>query len=390
MKNTVWMAMAFLCLIACKQEPGYEIKGELPGMPDGLKVYLNSRLKGISPIDSTITEKGQFIFTGRMDIPAYCEIKIPDKNGDWGKNKIQEIWVENAKISVNSHWDSLRYNTAQVTGSASHDLYASFMEKRRLLYKRNAELNRDYMMNYDQYAYQGIFTPEYTAAGIEIVKKQREISLQIRKMEEDFVAANPRSAVEIKVLGDLLRSGSEYTEEEVNQLLAYIDPELRNTPAYIELEKKATQYCNTAIGKKFIDFAVVDAHGKEGRLSDYIQPGKYNLLECWASWCGPCRAEIPHLKHVHSVYGKQFNIIAVSVDKDEAEWKKALQEENAGYLQLRNIPDAQGKKAIHYYGFIGIPYTLLLDGEGRIVEAEVRGATLDMILDELNTNAWNE
>lgn len=147
MKNTIWIAMAFLCLIACKQEPGYEIKGELPGMPDGLKVYLNSRMGGIFPIDSTITEKGQFIFTGRMDVPAYCEIKIPDKSGDWSKTKAQEIWVENAKISVNSHWDSLRYNNAQVTGSASHDLYASFVEKRRLLYKRNAELNRDYMMS---------------------------------------------------------------------------------------------------------------------------------------------------------------------------------------------------------------------------------------------------
>lgn len=60
-----------------------------------------------------------------------------------------------------------------------------------------------------------------------------------------------------------------------------------------------------------------------------------------------------------------------------------MQEERPGYLQLRNIKDAQGKMASHYYGFRGIPYTLLLDGKGRILAAEVRGSSLDLILKEV-------
>lgn len=383
MKRITWIALALMGLTACNRTPHYEIKGKISGMPEGLKVYLNTRIGERVAIDSTVTEKGRFVFSGKMDVPIYCEISIRDKSGDWRKNKTQHLWVENSAISVTGEWDSLRYDDARVVGSASHDLYLSLDKELKVLYKQNSALFQKYAMNYDQYAYQGIFTPEYTAAGIEIVKEQREISLKVRELEENFVKDNSRSAVSIKVLEDMLRSASVYTKEEVSRLLSLIDPELRNTPAYIELEKKAALYANTARGEKFIDFAVVDKNGKERRFSDYIQAGRYTLLECWASWCGPCRAEIPHLKHVHALYGKRFNIIAVSVDQNEAEWNKALQEEKPAYLQLRNIPDSQGKKAKHYYGFHGIPYTLLLDREGRIVESEVRGATLDMILKEI-------
>ncbi len=383
MKRIKWIALALMGLTACSRAPRYEIKGEISGMPEGVKVYLNAGTGERVAIDSAVTEKGRFVFSGKMDVPAYCEISIRDNSGDWRKNKTQHLWVENSAISVTGEWDSLRYDNARIIGSASHDLYLSLDKELKVLYKQNATLFREYAMNYDRYAYQGIFTPEYTAAGIEIVKQQREISRKVRELEENFVKDNSRSAVSIKVLENILRSASVYTKEEVRRWISLIATELRNTPAYIELEKKAALYANTARGEKFIDFAVVDKNGKEGRFSDYVQPGRYTLLECWASWCGPCRAEIPHLKHVHTLYGKRFNIIAVSVDQNEAEWKKALQEENPAYLQLRNIPDGWGKRAKHYYGFHGIPYTLLLDREGRVVESEVRGATLDMILQEI-------
>lgn len=239
-------------------------------------------------------------------------------------------------------------------------------------------------MCYEQYAYQGVFTPEQKAAGIEIAKKQAKISQDVQQLEENFVKNNTGSMVAIHVLTNLLKRDSKYSREEMNGLVSLIDPTLKDTPEYMEMEKVKTEHWNTARGEQFIDFVVVDENGKKARFSDYFQPGKYNLLECWASWCGPCRAEIPHLKHIHELCGDKFNIIAVSVDKNESEWKKALKEEQPAYLQLRNIPDTLRKRVQNYYGITGIPYTLLLDGEGRILEAEVRGATLDWTLMKLN------
>ena len=126
----------------------------------------------------------------------------------------------------------------------------------------------------------------------------------------------------LKVLDNLLGYASSFTADEIDGWMGTLAPELKCTEAYRALEEKIAVYKETAKGEKFIDFAVVDKNGKEGRFSDYVQPGRYTLLECWASWCGPCRAEIPHLKHVHTLYGKRFNIIAVSVDQNEAEWKR--------------------------------------------------------------------
>ncbi len=384
MKNIGWLAIAVLGLAACKQEPHYKLTGEFPGMPDGLKVYLHSeRNAGEQWVDSTLTSNGGFVLTGKVSGPRFCTINIARGESEKKFPKTQEVWVENADIHLSCPWDSLEYNDAQITGSASQDLFASHHRKVRPLQVQYNELYRNYLMEYGQYAYAGIFTPEYSAKGREIAGKQRELHHQIKQLEKEFVRNNPASAVSLKILSDILRSGSEMTAEEAKGLMAVVDPALKQTPFYAVVEQQLEAYCKTAKGQKYIDFVLVDVNGKEGRFSDYFQPGKYNLLECWASWCGPCRAEIPHLKHVHQLCGKDFNIIAVSVDREETDWKKALQEEQPGYLQFRNIRDAEGKRVNDYYKFSGIPYTLLLDGEGRIVAQEVRGAGLDLVLAEL-------
>ena len=110
------------------------------------------------------------------------------------------------------------------------------------------------------------------------------------------------------------------------------------------------------------------------------------MLEVWASWCGFCRAEIPHLKIVQETYGDRFNIIAVSADKKDADWRKAMNDDQPNYLQLRAIEDETGKGVMDYYRLHGIPYSLLIDGEGRIVGADGRGAKLDLYLE----NWYNE
>ena len=384
MKNMGWLAIAVLGLVACKQDPHYKLRGEFPGMPDGLKVYLHSeRNAGEQLVDSTLTSNGCFVLTGKVSSPRFCTINIGRGEGKKKFPKTQEVWVENADIHLSCPWDSLEYNDAQITGSASQDLFASHRRKVMPLQIQYNELYRDYFTEYEQYAYAGIFTPEYSAKGREIAGKQRELHRQIKQLEKDFVKENPASAVSLKILLDILRSSSEMTAEEADGLMALLDPALKQAPFYPVVERQLEIYRKTAKGQKYMDFILVDVNGKEGRFSDYFQPGKYNLLECWASWCSPCRAEIPHLKHVHQLCGKDFNIIAVSVDQNEAEWKKALKEEQPGYLQFRNIKDTEGKRVNDYYGFGGIPYTLLLDGEGRIVEQEVRGAALDLVLIEL-------
>ena len=106
------------------------------------------------------------------------------------------------------------------------------------------------------------------------------------------------------------------------------------------------------------------------------------MVEFWASWCGPCRGEIPHLRHVYNAYGKgkdAFNMISISIDDKEKDWKQALKEENMKWTQLCDLKGWKGE-VINKYKIQGVPFCLILDKEGRIIDHGVRGSELDVVL----------
>ena len=154
---------------------------------------------------------------------------------------------------------------------------------------------------------------------------------------------------------------------------------LKQTNMFKQMKQLIADYDDTAKGENFTDLRVIDVQGKEGWLSDYIQPGKYNLFEVWGVYCGHCRMEIPHLNIVHENYGDKLNIIALCWDeaKYEEDWKKALGEDKPCYLQLRQVDDVQ-----KIYHLSHVPYSLIIDGDGKIVTERAKGAELDLLLEQ--------
>ena len=134
----------------------------------------------------------------------------------------------------------------------------------------------------------------------------------------------------------------------------------------------------TQAGAQFVDFEGVDDANKAVRLSDYVGKGHYVLVDFWASWCGPCRREIAHLKKVRDAYTDKGLVILGTVVWDEMEdHLKAMKELEITWPQIFNKTDAT-----ELYGIAGIPQIILFDPAGKIVARDLRGEEINKLLDK--------
>jgi peroxiredoxin len=141
---------------------------------------------------------------------------------------------------------------------------------------------------------------------------------------------------------------------------------------------------NTAIptvGSIAPDFSMNDTEGKPFSLNQL--KGKYVLVDFWASWCGPCRAENPNVVAAYNKYkDKNFTVLGVSLDENKDKWLQAIKADN---LTWKHVSDLKGwaNATVKLYGYDGIPYNVLLDPQGKIISTSLRDAALQARLAEV-------
>jgi thiol-disulfide isomerase/thioredoxin len=149
-----------------------------------------------------------------------------------------------------------------------------------------------------------------------------------------------------------------------------------------ELNKMLTKLRAVEVGYMAPDFTLSDSSGKKKHtLSGYR--GKYVLIDFWASWCGPCKQEIPYLKTAYSrFHNKGFEILSVSLDDNKDKWTAALRQFQMPWI---HISDVKGFNSVvnELYHVPSIPKTLLLDKTGKIIATDLRGEALDRKLEEI-------
>ena len=173
------------------------------------------------------------------------------------------------------------------------------------------------------------------------------------------------------------------TLEEVDELIATVKyaGEMAAVKALRESYLKAEA---TKAGKMYIDFAGLTVDGKPSKLSDYVGNGKYVLVDFWASWCAPCRGEIPNLVELQNKFGgEKFTVLGVNVWDEEPKFKAALEEEGITYPQIY-IPRDNKDNATELYGIQGIPQIILFGPDGTILRRDLRGQSMmDFVAEQL-------
>ena len=163
-------------------------------------------------------------------------------------------------------------------------------------------------------------------------------------------------------------------------LIGQLSEEAQHHPHVAKVKKKAERLLSRPKeGDMFKDFAV-EYDGKTTHLSDYVGQGKYVLVDFWASWCGPCRQEIPNLIALYEKYkDKNFQMLGVAAQDNPEDTRKAIEEEKMPYPQIINSQQI----ATDLYGITGIPEIILFAPDGTILKRGLRGEGIEKKLEEI-------
>ncbi|MDR2283704.1 MAG: AhpC/TSA family protein [Sphingobacterium sp.] len=331
-----------------------KISGTIKGIGN-TEVYIGYLKNNTRVTDTVQIKKDKFTWQAPMPEPQKIYFMFP--------NQYTELFVESGNIQVKGQADAL--HDLKVTGSKFQDEANAYQATLQDLENRSTPLYKKWGKGSDE-------------EQLQLEQELENIRTERRQRATKYIAAHPKSAYSLSLVEERSAMGS---YEEVQPLYALLDKDILATATGKELTARLDVIKRSALGSQMMEFTQNDPEGNPVSFSDF--KGKYVLVDFWASWCGPCRAENPNVLKAYNNYkDKNFTVLGISLDDDADKWKKAIHDDAMPWTQVSSLKGFDNEVST-YYGIRGIPSTLLVDPTGKIIAKDLRGESLQQRLAEI-------
>jgi len=376
MKRILMLLTVITVLISCNKagDNEYIISGTVKGIADGKTVILEKQdnMGQVVPLDTVKVKDGKFTMTGSAKEPEIMLLQVETTQG-----KVPFV-LENGDIKITIDKDSLQ--KSKFSGTYNNDVFTKFNDdltkfqkefQKKLTSFQNANMAK---MNAAQEA-------KDTITINKLMKEYQGIQKEGMEFYVKFAEGNPKALLSALIVDSMLNDPA-VDLVRVKKIYAGFSPELKKYKPGKSIQSKLDKIAKPVsvapaanVGSVAPDFSGPNPEGKSISLKQSL--GKVTLVDFWASWCKPCRAENPNVVALYAKYhAKGLNILSVSLDKEASAWKAAIAKDKLTWNHVSNLKEFEDPIALQY-GINAIPSIYILDAKGVIIAKDLRGEELN-------------